>query len=608
MRTRYRTHTCGALRAADEGSEVTLCGWAGVVRDQGGVLFVDLRDRHGVTQVTFRGDKDAELLARAERVRGEWVLQVTGRVIRRPPEASNPTMPTGEIELEATALTVLSEAETPPFPLDERSDVSPEVRLKHRFLDLRRRPLTDALTARARISSSMRAHLEANGFVDIETPTLIRSTPEGARDYLVPSRVHPGAFYALPQSPQLFKQLLMIGGQDRYYQFAHCYRDEDLRADRQPEFTQVDIEASFVGEEDLFGIMEPMVAALIEEWRGESMPRPFLRLPYAEALARFGSDKPDLRNPLELTDVTAEGAALGFAPFQSAADAGGLVKALLGPGAASFSRKEIEGMETAAKGMGAPGLAWAKVAADGPTGPLARFLGDDAGRAFLESVGAKPGDWLCCAAGDEALVNRILGNLRETVARKLDLVDLSKNAVLWVTEFPLVAWNEEEGRFDAQHHPFTSPTDETAQVLLRAAAGEMIPPEQIAGLPSRAYDLVLNGSEVAGGSIRIHRADVQRAVFDLLNIGPDEVEQRFGWFVDALKYGTPPHGGLAFGFDRFVMTLLGATAIQDVIAFPKTMAATDLLCRAPSTVDPQQLDDLRIRLDPGTDRAGRTSE
>ncbi len=597
MKTAYRTHSCGALRATDEGSTATLSGWANVIRNQGGVLFIDLRDRYGLTQVTFRGDQDEALLAAAEKVRPEWVLRVEGRVIARPAEAANPNMPTGSIELEATSLEVLSQADTPPFPLDDRGGaVSAEIRLRHRYLDLRRTRQTEFLAARAAISATIRQHLEGEGFTDIETPTLICSTPEGARDYLVPSRVHPGSFYALPQSPQLFKQLLMIGGQDRYYQFARCYRDEDLRADRQPEFTQVDLEASFVEEEDIYALLEPCVAELIETWRGEAVPTPFQRLPYAEALRRFGSDKPDLRNPLELVDVTAEGAALGFAPFEATAAAGGLISVLVGPGAASFSRKEIDALETEARGMGAPGLAWAKIAEEKPTGPLSRFLVGEAGEAFLATIGARVGDWFCCAAGDAALVHRILGHLRDTVAHKLDLVDTSKNSVLWVTEFPLVEWNEEAGRFDAMHHPFTSPTDETAEVLLRAAAGEPIPPEAIGGLPSKAYDLVFNGAEVGGGSIRIHRAEVQSAVFDLLKISPEEQDRRFGWFVEALRYGTPPHGGLAFGFDRLVMSLLGEAGIQEVIAFPKTMSASDLMCRAPAPVAEDQLEELSLRV------------
>ncbi len=597
MKTAYRTHTCGDLTASDTSAEVTLCGWVNVIRDQGGVLFVDLRDRYGVTQVTFRGDKDPDLLAAAERLRPEWVVRATGVVIARPSEAANKKMATGEIEVEATALEVLSRAETPPFPLDDRSEVSAEIRLRHRYLDLRRKDPTRYLAARAKIASAFRQHLERADFVEIETPTLICSTPEGARDYLVPSRVHPGSFYALPQSPQLFKQLLMIAGQDRYYQIARCYRDEDLRADRQPEFTQVDLEASFVGQDDIFALLEPLVAELIETWRGETMPQPFLRLSFAEAMRRFGSDKPDLRNPLELADVGAAGAALGFKPFEMAMASGGLVKALVAPGGAALSRKVFDGFEAEAKSMGAPGLAWAKMGEEKPTGPLARFLTGDAGDAFIAATGAKTGDWFCCAAGDAGLVHRILGKLRDSVAHKLELVDLTTNSVLWVTDFPLVEWNEDEQRFDAMHHPFTSPTPEAAEAILRFVEDpSSMSPADVAGLPAIAYDLVLNGAEAAGGSIRIHRADVQHAIFELLKISPDEVERRFGWFVNALKYGTPPHGGIAFGFDRMVMCLLGEAGIQDVIAFPKTMAAADLMCQAPSPVDAEQLADLSIDL------------
>ncbi len=595
MQTVYRTHTCGALTGADIGAEVALCGWVNARRDQGGVLFVDLRDRYGLTQVTFRGDKDSALLAAAESVRGEWVLRVTGTVIARPAEAVNPNMGTGEIEVEGTALEVLSRAETPPFPLHERAEVTPEVRLRHRYLDLRRKQPTAFLAARAKIAATFRRHLEGAGFVEIETPTLISSTPEGARDYLVPSRVHPGAFYALPQSPQLFKQLLMIAGQDRYYQIARCYRDEDLRADRQPEFTQVDIEASFVGQEDVFALLEPLVAELIATWRGETPPQPFLRLTYAEAIRRFGSDKPDLRNPLELVDVGVAGAALGFKPFEAAVAAGGMVKALVAPGGAALSRKIIDGFEAEAKSMGAPGLAWAKLGAEKPSGPLARFLGSEAGAAFLAATGAQSGDWFCCAAGSGPLVHRILGNLRDTVARRMDLVDLSTNAVLWVTDFPLVQWNEEERRFDAMHHPFTSPTPEASEAILRYVADpDAMSPAEIGALSAVAYDLVINGAEAAGGSVRIHRADVQTAMFKLLQISPEDVERRFGWFVEALRYGTPPHGGIAFGFDRMVMCLLGEAGIQDVIAFPKTMAAADLMCRAPAPVDAAQLAELSL--------------
>jgi aspartyl-tRNA synthetase len=596
MKTAYRTHTCGALRAADEGAHATLCGWVNVVRAQGGVLFVDLRDRYGITQVTFRGDRDPDLLSAAEKVRGEWVLQVQGSVVRRPPEAANPNMPTGEIELEASALEILSESRTPPFPLHERADVSPEIRLRHRYLDLRRRRMGEILRDRARIAAILRQGFERQGFVDVETPTLVRSTPEGARDYIVPSRVHPGRFYALPQSPQIFKQLLMVGGQDRYYQFARCYRDEDLRADRQPEFTQIDVEASFVRPEDVWGFFEPVIAELVKEFHGREVAQPFRRMPYRECMERFGCDKPDLRNPLELVDVAAGAAALGFRVFSSVLEAGGRVKALVAPGGASFSRKEIDAFEAEAKSMGAPGLAWAKVTPDGATGPLGRFLHGEAGAAFLAAAGAGAGDLLLCAAGTSVVVHRVLSSLRDAVARRLDLVDAQRTEVLWVTDFPLLEWSEELGRFQAQHHVFTMPVEEDLPLVFEAAAAgpDGWDREKLASIRTQAYDLVIDGVEMGSGSVRIHRQDVQQAAFALLELTPDEVERRFGWFVDALQYGTPPHGGFAIGFDRLVMTLLGEDGIQDVIAFPKTMTASDLMCRAPGPVDPEQLEELHL--------------
>jgi len=600
MKTSYRTHSCGALRAVDEKDEVTLSGWANSVRNQGGVLFVDLRDRYGITQVTFRGDKDAELLKAAERVRPEWVLQVRGNVLLRPEEAVNPNMDTGDIEVEVQHLQVLSEAEPPPFPLHEHTEVSQEVRLRHRYLDLRRARMTEILSDRARMASTIRRGLESQGFIDIETPTLVRSTPEGARDYLVPSRMQPGRFYALPQSPQIFKQLLMVGGQDRYYQFARCYRDEDLRADRQPEFTQVDLEASFVSPEDVYGFLEPVVAELIHEFHGREVARPFRRMAYHEAMERFGCDKPDLRNPLELRDLSTEAAALGFRVFESVLGSGGIVKALVGPGAAALSRKEIDALEAEAKSMGAAGLAWAKITEDGATGPISKFLKSPGGAAFVAAAEAKPGDLLMCAAGSSTVVHRVLSALRDRVAARLDLVDTGRTEVLWVTDFPLLEWNEESERFLSMHHPFTMPVEEDLPVVFEAAG--MDPTnwdrEKLAAIRTQAYDLVIDGVEMGSGSVRIHRKDVQRAAFGLLGFDAAEIERRFGWFVRALQHGTPPHGGFAIGFDRLVMTLLGEDSIQDVIAFPKTMTAADLMCRAPAAVETEQLAELGIQLAP----------
>jgi aspartyl-tRNA synthetase len=596
MRTGYRTHTCGALRASDLGADVRLCGWVNAVRDQGGVLFVDLRDRYGRTQVTFRGDAVRDLLARAQAVRPEWVLSIGGVVALRPEEARNPRLATGEVEVAAHALEVLSEAATPPFPLDERAQVTPEVRLRHRYLDLRRPAVTHALHVRARAASMLRRGLEGQGFVEYETPTLIRSTPEGARDYLVPSRVHPGAFYALPQSPQLLKQLLMVGGQDRYYQFARCYRDEDLRADRQPEFTQVDVEASFVTEEDVREILEPLIVELVAEFRGGTPSRPFLRLTHAEALERYGSDKPDLRNPLELVDLAKPGAALGFKPFDEALASRGRVKGLRLPGGAALARRETDALEQEARALGLGGLAWVKRAATGLSGPLAKFLGGGAGASLLAEAGVAEGDLLLAAAGPAARVDKALGALRLAAGTRLGLTDPKKNALLWVTEFPLLEWNEDAGRLEACHHPFTAPSAEGEALLLRAKAQPgSVGREELLGVKARAYDLVFNGSETAGGSLRIHRRDVQEAVFSVLGLGPEEVERRFGWFVEALRYGTPPHGGFAIGFDRLVMSLLGEAGIQDVIAFPKTLAASDLMCGAPAPVDRDQLAILGLR-------------
>lgn len=569
-----------------------------MIRNQGGVVFVDLRDRYGVTQITFSGDRDLDLMNAAEAVRGEWVLKVEGKVILRPDENRNANMLTGDIEVEANALEVLSQAQTPPMPLDDRSEVGTETRLRHRYLDLRRPRVAALLAGRAKIASGIRQGLEAQGFLEIETPTLVRSTPEGARDYIVPSRVHPGSFYALPQSPQLFKQLLMVGGQDRYYQVARCYRDEDLRTDRQPEFTQVDLEASFVDEEDVYAVLESAVGPLLEEHRGAGTT-PFQRMTWHEAMARFGSDKPDLRNPLELVDVSSTAAGIGFKVFSSIVEKGGIVKCLRVPGGASFSRKVIDGLEKTAKSMGAPGLAWLKMGEEKPTGPVARFIDGAGGDALLSACGAETGDLLLFGAGDPVLVHRVLAPLRDETAERLELVDRSAVSVLWVTEFPLVEWNPDEKRFDALHHPFTMPTDEDLPILFEAAEalarGETPDRERVVGMRAKAYDLVINGIEMGSGSIRIHRQDIQESVFTLLGISEEEVEARFGWFVQALRYGTPPHGGFAIGFDRFAATLLGQDSIQDVIAFPKTMTASDLMCGAPSEVAADQLMELALR-------------
>jgi len=588
MRSSLRTHTCGALRRGDVGSAVTLCGWVNARRDQGGVIFVDLRDRHGLTQVTLRGDKDPALLERASAVRPEWVLRVAGTVTPRPPNAVNANMPTGEIEVEATSIEVLAESPTPPFQPTDRTEAGIDLRLEYRFIDLRRPKMTRILVERAHIVSTWRRHLEANGYLEVETPALTRSTPEGSRDFLVPSRLHPGNFYALPQSPQLFKQLLMVSGFDRYYQIARCYRDEDSRADRQPEFSQVDIEGSFLSEEDVYALIEPVVAELVKRYRGHDLPSPLPRMRYDEAMSRFGSDKPDLRNPLELADVSGPASKTTFRVFTEAVQKGGSVIALRVPGGASLPRKDVDGWEAEAKSMGAGGLAWCKVAAEGPSGPAAKFLTGDAGAAVLGAAKVAPGDLVLFAAGPTALGRKILGHLRKPAAERLNLVDTTTTKALWVTDFPLVEWNADEKRWDACHHPFTSPAEADWDRLEKEPGS----------VRARAYDLVVDGTEAGGGSIRIHRPDRRQRLFALLGITPEDVERRFGWFVNALRYGAPPHGGIALGVDRLVMLFLGEDAIQEVIAFPKTAQARDLLTHAPAPVDEKQLREAGVAIVP----------
>jgi aspartyl-tRNA synthetase len=587
-----RSHYCGDLNAELIDATVRLTGWVHRRRDHGGVIFVDLRDRAGVVQVVFDPDRP-EVFALAEQVRSEYVLAVEGRVRRRPAGTENPNMATGEVEVLALDLTVLNRAETPPFQLDDyHTDTSEEVRLRYRYIDLRRPEMQQRLRTRSRVTATLRAFLDAEGFLDIETPILTKSTPEGARDYLVPSRVHPGEFYALPQSPQLFKQLLMMSGFDRYYQIARCFRDEDLRADRQPEFTQLDIETSFLDELELTGLMERMVRELFQQVLGVDLPDPFPRMTYTEAMRRYGSDRPDLRVPLELIDVADLMGDVDFKVFAGpAADPEGRVVALRLPGGGELSRKEIDDYTKFVAIYGAKGLAYIKVndwsgqGREGLQSPILKFLPDSAINGIMARTGAENGDLVFFGADKANVVNESMGALRTRLGHDRGLASGDWRP-LWVVDFPMFEHDPHTGRWVALHHPFTAPKEDQLERL------ESDP----GGVESRAYDLVLNGTEVGGGSIRIHREEVQRRVFRLLKITDEEADARFGFLLKALKYGCPPHGGIAFGLDRLVMLMTGSHSIRDVMAFPKTQTASCLLTDAPSAVDEAQLHELALRI------------
>jgi aspartyl-tRNA synthetase len=584
-----RTHFCGLVTEAELDSEVTLCGWVNRRRDHGGVIFVDLRDHEGLVQVVFDPDR-AEMFARAEQVRSEYVLRVTGRVRRRPEGTTNPELRTGAVEILGTALEVLNAARTPPFPLDD-DDVGEETRLRYRYIDLRRPVMQERMRLRAAVTRSLRRFLDDAGFLDIETPMLTKATPEGARDYLVPSRTHPGSFFALPQSPQLFKQLLMIGGMDRYYQITRCFRDEDLRADRQPEFTQLDIEMAFVEEQDVMALNERLIRSMFRDVLGVDLPDPFPRMDYAEAMARFGSDKPDLRIPLEFTELTDVMREVEFKVFSGPAnDPEGRVAALRLPGGGTLSRKEIDDYTKFVGRYGARGLAYIKVnsLAEGPGGlqsPILKFLPEAVVQAILQRTEAADGDLIFFGADKATVVNESLGALRVRLGQDRGLL-VAGWQPLWVVDFPMFEWDPKEGRFYALHHPFTAPTVGDPEAL-RADPRSAL---------SRAYDMVLNGTEVGGGSIRIHSPELQRAAFDLLGIGEAEAAEKFGFLLDALTLGAPPHGGIAFGLDRLVMLMAGAGSIRDVMAFPKTQSAACPLTEAPARVSDAQLRDLGIRL------------
>jgi aspartyl-tRNA synthetase len=585
-----RTHYCGQVNESLIGQAVTVAGWVHRRRDHGGVIFLDLRDREGLLQLVFNPD-DAETFRLAENVRSEFVLKVTGEVRRRPAGTANPGLATGEVELVASGLTVLNRSDTPPFHHDEPA--GEDLRLRYRYLDLRRPEMLGNLRLRHRVIRVLRSYLDAQGFVDVETPVLTKATPEGARDYLVPSRNYPGKFYALPQSPQLFKQLLMMSGLDRYYQIARCFRDEDLRADRQPEFTQLDVETSFLEENGVMGLMETMVRQLFHEVLGVELPDPFPRMSYAEAMRRFGTDRPDLRNPLELVEVADLVEEVEFKVFSGPAkDPKGRVAALRVPGGGSLTRKAIDDHTAFVGRYGARGLAYIKVndpaaGRDGLQSPILKFLPDAAIAGILERTGAAAGDLVFFGADKAKVVNDALGALRDRVAADLGLVEAGWRP-LWVVDFPMFEWDEAERRWTALHHPFTAPAVPDVEHL-NSDPGEAL---------SRAYDIVLNGSEIGGGSIRIHDPVMQRAVFSLLGIGEEEASAKFGFLLEALKYGCPPHGGIAFGIDRLVMLMAGASSIREVIAFPKTQTASCLLTEAPSEVPDAQLKELAIRIRP----------
>ena len=579
-----RTHMCGELRKSDVGETVTLMGWVATHRDLGRLVFVDLRDKSGVTQLRFDPNHAPDIHDTADSLRREWCIAVVGEVVSRGANA-NPDMPTGEVEIRPDKLEVFSKAETPPFDIEDDPDATEELRLRHRYLDLRRDPLQEALLTRSEVNAATRNFLLDNGFAEFETPVLTRSTPEGARDYLVPSRIHPAKFYALPQSPQLFKQLLMISGFDRYFQIVKCFRDEDLRADRQPEFTQIDMEMSFVTPEDVIEICEGMVSSIFEEVRGVELNAPFEQMSYDESMRRFGVDNPDLRYDLEIVDVSEAVADSDFRVFSGTVDDGGVVRGLcVEDGADAFSRNDVEQLEDLVRVYGAKGLAWTKVEEDDWSGPIANFIAEDERAAIEEAMGASAGDLLAFIADDTSVVCPALGHLREELADRLDLIDESEFRFCWITDFPM--FEEEDGELQPMHHPFTSPTPEDIDNL------DQDPLE----IRTQAYDLVLNGHEIGGGSIRIHRQDVQSRIFDLLGFSEEEARKKFGFLLDALEYGTPPHGGIAFGMDRLVMILTGADSIRQVIAFPKTTRAADLMAEAPNDVDEDQLDELHLKL------------
>ncbi|TCJ04288.1 aspartate--tRNA ligase [Cytobacillus praedii] len=582
-----RSYYCGEITEAAIGEKVILKGWVQKRRDLGGLIFIDLRDRTGIVQVVFNPETSPEALVSAERVRNEFVLDIEGVVVAREEGTVNPNLKTGHIEIKAEKITILNEAKTPPFMLDDKTGVSEDVRLKYRYLDLRRPVMFETLKMRHQVTKAMREFLDGEGFLDIETPILTKSTPEGARDYLVPSRVHPGEFYALPQSPQIFKQLLMVGGFERYYQIARCFRDEDLRADRQPEFTQVDMEMSFMSQADIISLMENMMSKIMKEVKGLDVQTPFPQMTYQEAMDRYGSDKPDTRFEMELTDLSEIVKDSSFKVFAGAVSAGGQVKAInVKNGAGKYSRKDIDALTEFVSVYGAKGLAWLKAEEDGLKGPISKFVTEEEQNAIQTALSVEAGDLLLFVADKTSVVADALGALRIKLGKELELIDQSKFNFLWVTDWPLLEYAEEEGRYYAAHHPFTMPAREDLPLL----------DSDPSKVRAQAYDLVLNGYELGGGSLRIFERDVQEKMFNVLGFSKEEANEQFGFLLDAFDYGTPPHGGIALGLDRLVMILAGRTNLRDTIAFPKTASASCVLTEAPGEVSESQLDDLHLKL------------
>ncbi|WP_338555310.1 aspartate--tRNA ligase [Paenibacillus sp. KS-LC4] len=583
-----KTHPCGKLTKSDIGQTVILNGWVQRRRDLGGVLFIDLRDRTGIVQTVFNPDFSGDALAIADRARNEFVLAVQGTVVERDPETVNANLETGEIEVRVEKIEIMNAAKTPPFPIEDGVEVDESLRLKYRYLDLRRPEMQKTLLLRSKAAKIFRDFLDGEGFIDVETPILTKSSPEGARDYLVPSRVHEGEFFALPQSPQIFKQLLMVGGIERYYQIARCFRDEDLRADRQPEFTQVDIETSFLSQDQLLGMMEQLAARLFRETVGVELALPFQRITYEDAINKYGSDKPDLRFGMEIQDITDIVSTSDVKVFASVAASGGVVKAFNAKGCGGWSRKELDDLQPFAARYGGKGLAWITVKDGEWRGPIVKFLKPEEIAALTERLQVEDGDLLTFSADKKKVVVDVMGNLRLKVGRELGLIDDTKFKFVWVVDFPLLGWDEDAQRYVAEHHPFTRPHEDDLH-LFDTDPGK---------IRAQAYDIVLNGYEVGGGSMRIYKREVQEKMFAALGLSMETAQENFGYLLDAFEYGTPPHGGIAFGFDRLIMLLAGRTNLRETIAFPKTANATDLLCNAPSEVELSQLEQLHIRTVP----------